>query len=143
MSPRWPSFCCILSLPLLLSKRPRHPRESEERRNDAEFAYLPDEQTCTCLRRNHIPSSALNALFAADDQWAASGREGAAMKRCTQCHGKLGLGVPASVICGMATGGFMYAIVRPIARPFMSWSGATTTITRTRPLSLARDSPQS
>jgi hypothetical protein len=58
------------------SKRPRHPRESEERRNDAEFAYLPDEQTCTCLRRNHIPSSALNALFAADDQWAAGGREG-------------------------------------------------------------------
>jgi hypothetical protein len=45
----------ILSLPLLLSKRPRHPREIAERRNDAQFAYLPDEQTCIVRRATGCP----------------------------------------------------------------------------------------
>src|SRR5262249_4481845 len=60
--------------------------------------------TVFCLRRNHISASALNAT----SQQMTNGRrvpierdltipEGqkkeAAMKRCAQCHGKLGLGV--------------------------------------------------
>ena len=47
------------------------------------------------------------------------------MKRCAQCHRKLGLGVRSPVMCGTAAGGFMCFIVRLIARPFMSWSDTT------------------
>src|SRR5262245_39849028 len=49
---------------------------------------------------------------------------GIAMKRCAQCHGKLGLGV-RSLMYGTAAGGFMFVIVRLIARRFMSWSDTT------------------
>src|SRR5262249_41549678 len=61
-------------------------------------------ETIFCLRRNHISASALNAT----SQQMTNGRRApaeraltilggqkkeAAMKRCAQCHGKLGLGV--------------------------------------------------
>src|SRR5262245_51514501 len=58
-------------------------------------------ETVFCLRRNHISASALNAT----SQQMTNGRrvpverdlpgsqKEAAMKRCAQCHGKLGLGV--------------------------------------------------
>src|SRR5215475_6048201 len=60
-------------------------------------------ETVFCLRRNHISASTLNATF----QQMTNGRrvpaeqaliipgakKEAAMKRCAQCHGKLGLGV--------------------------------------------------
>jgi len=38
-------------------------------------------ETVFCLRRNHIPSSALNALFSAGDQWATGGREGSSNEK--------------------------------------------------------------
>src|SRR5438445_5819162 len=57
-------------------------------------------ETVFWLRRNDIRPGTLNANFQARDQWAAMlQRRGIysmrhrAMKRCAQCHGRLGLGV--------------------------------------------------
>ena len=50
------------------------------------------------------------------------------MKRCAQCHGKLGLGV-RSVICGTDAGGHTLASVRLIAKVNTSWSVTTLTLT--------------
>src|SRR5215472_3524248 len=50
-------------------------------------------ETIFCLRRNHIPFPLLNPPSLRGHQWATGGLEGTAMKRCAQCHGKLGLGV--------------------------------------------------
>jgi hypothetical protein len=50
-------------------------------------------ETVFCLRRNHIPSSALNALSQRVTNGRRVAEKEAAMKRCAQCHGKLGLGV--------------------------------------------------
>ena len=51
----------------------------------------------------------------------AKNREGAKelMRRCAQCHGRLGLG-SASAICGVGTGGFICAFVRLAAKAFSS-----------------------
>src|SRR5262245_48472036 len=49
---------------------------------------------------------------------------GIAMKRCAQCHGKLGLGA-RSRNGGTVAGGFLGISVRLIARRFMSWSDTT------------------
>ena len=61
-------------------------------------------ETVFCLPRNHISGFGFERYFSIDDKWATgacrAGRNNfwgpkkeAAMKRCAQCHGKLGLGV--------------------------------------------------
>src|SRR5215510_2970089 len=60
-------------------------------------------ETVFCLRRNHISASALNATSqqmtngrqvpAERALTIPGGQKEAAMKRCAQCHGKLGLGL--------------------------------------------------
>src|SRR4029453_8308747 len=50
-------------------------------------------ETIFCPGRNHIPFPFLNPLSRRVTNGRRGGREGTAMKRCAQCHGKLGLGV--------------------------------------------------
>src|SRR5262245_11243109 len=49
-------------------------------------------ETVFCLRRNHISASALNGTSQRMTNGRGAKKE-AAMKRCAQCHGKLGLGL--------------------------------------------------
>jgi hypothetical protein len=58
------------------------------------------------------------------------------MKRCAQCHGKLGLGVRSRNLW-KAAGGFTFAIVRPTARFLMRWSDGNAKYRWYTPFSLA------